>query len=115
MSIGKRIKERRETLGLTLEAVGCELGVHRSTILRYESGDTQRISLPTIEKLAAILKTTPSYLMGWETAENAAAELDPEIRLVARSMQKMPREKRDMLVRIINTMSDIADEELKKQ
>ena len=115
MSIGEKIKERREALGLTLEAVGAELGVHRSTILRYESGDTQRISLPVIEQLAAILKTTPSYLMGWESAESAGAFLDPEIRLIARSMQKMPREKRDMLVKIINTMSDIADEELKKQ
>jgi transcriptional regulator with XRE-family HTH domain len=114
MSIGQRIKERREALGLTLEAVGSTLGVHRSTILRYESGDTRRIPLPVIEQLAGILQTTPTYLMGWQTAEEAGADLDPEIRLIARSMQKMPREKRDMLIKIINTMSDIADEELKK-
>lgn len=114
MSIGNRIKERREALGMTLEAVGSALGVHRSTILRYETGDTQRIPLPAIEKLAEVLHTTPSRLMGWDTPGDADT-LDPEIRLAARNMQKMPREKRDMLVRIINTMSDIADEELKKR
>ena len=115
MSIGAKIKERRESLGLTLEAVGAELGVHRSTVMRYESGDTQRISLTVIEKLATILKTTPSNLMGWENSDQASVILDPEIRLIARNMQNMPHDKRDMLVKIINTMSDIADEELKKR
>ena len=115
MSIGERIKERREELGLTLEAVGGELGVHRSTIMRYESGDTQRISLPTIEKLATILKTTPSNLLDWENDIKKGDELDPEIRLIARNMQKMPKEKKAMLIRVINTMSDIADEELKHE
>lgn len=114
MSIGDKIKQRREELGLSLEAVGAELGVHRSTVMRYETGDTSRIPLPVIEKLAQILKTTPACLMGWE-ADETLANLDPEIKLVARSMQNMPPEKREMLVKIINTMSDIADEELKKE
>ena len=113
MNIGDRIRERRENLGLSLEAVGTELGVHRSTVMRYENGDTQRIPLPVIEKLAAILKTTPTYLMGWEN-NDLSETLDPEIKLIARSLQRMPHDKRDMLVKIIHTMSDIADEELKK-
>lgn len=113
MSIGARIKARREELGLTLEEVGKHLGVHRSTVLRYESGDTQRISPAAVEKLADVLQTTPSFLMGWED-ESGEEKLDPEIRLVARNMQRMPRDKRDMLIRIIHTMSDIADEEMKR-
>lgn len=110
MSIGERIKQRREELGLTLEAVGDKLGVHRSTVLRYERGDTARIPLPTIEKLAHVLGTSPAWLLGWEDDDG----LDPEIRLIARSMQDMPKDKRRMLIKIIGTMSDIADEELKK-
>jgi repressor LexA len=111
MSLGERIKQRRSELGLTLEDVGEQLGVHRSTVLRYERGDTARIPLDTIEKIAEILHTTPSWLLGWDDEDDG---LDPDIRLIARSMQDMPQDKRRMLVKIIKTMSDIADEELKK-
>lgn len=115
MAIGDRIKKRREELGLTLEAIGNQLNVHRSTIKRYESGDTQRIPLKTIEKLAAILKTTPEYLMGWEAEEPSPQdELDPEIVIMARAVQKLPKDKKDILLKIVKTMSDIADEELTK-
>jgi transcriptional regulator with XRE-family HTH domain len=97
---------------MTLEDVGSQLGVHRSTVLRYERGDTARISLPVIEQLAGILKTTPAWLMGWESDDEV---FDPDIKLIARRMQALPADKRDMLIRIIGTMSDIADEELKKK
>lgn len=63
---GKRIKERRELLGLTLEQVGKGLGVNKSTIKRYEDGVTRRITIATYEKLAAILDTTVLYLMEGE-------------------------------------------------
>ena len=112
MSIGNRIRKRREELGLPLEAVAERLGVHRSTVLRYETGDTRRISPVTVEKLAAVLRTTPAALMGWQ--EEPDKTLDPDIRLVARDMQKLPPEQRRTLIRIIQTMSDIADEEMKK-
>lgn len=113
MSIGDRIRERREGLGLTLEAVGGALGVHRSTVMRYENGDTQRIPLPVIERLAVILETTPACLMGWDE-EMSGETLDPEIRLIARNLQQMPADKRDIFIRVLQTMSDIADEELTK-
>lgn len=63
---GKRIKERRESLGMTLEEVGRGLGVNKSTIKRYEDGVTKRITIATYEKLADILDTTVLYLMGEE-------------------------------------------------
>lgn len=111
MSIGSRIRARREELGLTLEAVAERLGVHRSTVLRYERGDTRRIPLETVEKLAEVLRTTPADLMGWQEEPDG---LDPEIRLVARNMQKLPPAQRSALIRIIRTMSDIADEEMNR-
>lgn len=111
MSIGSRIRQKREQLGLTLEAVAEQLGVHRSTVLRYETGDTRHIPPDTVEKLASILRTTPAALMGWQ--EEPPETLDPDIRLAARNMQKLPPEQRSALIRIIRTMSDIADEEMK--
>ena len=61
---GARIKERREALGLTMEALGNALGVNKSTIKRYEDGSTKRITIATYEKLAKTLETSVLYLMG---------------------------------------------------
>lgn len=111
MKIGERIRARREELGLTLENVAAALGVHRSTVMRYENGSTQRIPLSTIEKLAAALGTTTEYLMGWD-GDRGEPE-SPELRMIARVMSGMPKEKRELLVKIAKTMSDIAEEEKK--
>lgn len=51
----------------------------KSTVSRYESGETTRIKLPVIEKIAAVLGTTSKYLMGWETVKIPTSEY-PELK-----------------------------------
>ena len=70
---GRRIKELREALGMTMEQLGRGLGVNKSTIKRYEDGSTKRITIATYEKLAAILDTTVLYLM-----EGISEKKEPE-------------------------------------
>lgn len=67
-TIGMKLKKQREKLGYTLEKVANEVGVTRSTVLKYENGV---INIPSdkIEKLSQALRITPSYLMGWEDEE----------------------------------------------
>lgn len=65
--ISKRIKDRRESLGLNQTEVAEYLGVNKSTVLRWENGDIKTVGLDKIEKLSEILKTTPGWIMGWET------------------------------------------------
>ena len=38
---GKRIKQKREEKGMTMEQLGKIIGVNRSTIKRYEDGETK--------------------------------------------------------------------------
>ena len=64
--IADRVKERRLELNLTLEDVSKKLSISKPTLQRYESGVISNIPSDKIEKLAAILETTPSCLMGWE-------------------------------------------------
>ena len=113
MNIGDRIKARREELGLPLEAVANKLKVHRSTIMRYESGETQRIALSTIDKLAEVLETTTEQLMQWET-KPAPAPQEQDVITMSRLMKSMSSDKKEMLIKIATAMSDIADEELTK-
>nr|WP_024838056.1 helix-turn-helix transcriptional regulator [Clostridium sp. 12(A)] len=67
MSItGQRIKARRKQLGMSADEVAAKLGVSRSTIFRYENGHIEKVPANVLERLAEILKTTPTYLMGWD-------------------------------------------------
>ncbi|WP_058989895.1 XRE family transcriptional regulator [Anaerococcus rubeinfantis] len=66
MNIGDRIKKRRSQLNMTLDDVGKLVGVTRATIQRYENGNIINIPSDKIELIAKALRTTPSYLMGWE-------------------------------------------------
>lgn len=69
MTIGERIKERRELLNLTLEQVGAFVGVSKATVQRYETGEID-IKRTAAMKLAIILKTTPAYIVGWTDDPN---------------------------------------------
>lgn len=61
----KRIKEKREELGLSQEELAQKLGYKsRSTIAKIESGDND-IPRSKIDAFAEALSTTPQYLMGW--------------------------------------------------
>lgn len=78
MKINERIKARRKELGLTLKQVAEKLNVSESLISRYESNDVKNMGIDKIAPLAKILKTTPSYLMGW-TEKEIQKEQEPEI------------------------------------
>ena len=68
MTIGERIKEKRLLKNYTLEKLAIEIGVTKSTVLKYENG-TIAIPSDKIEKIAEALKVSPAYLMGWEMPE----------------------------------------------
>jgi len=65
MGFKENIKNRRLKLNMTLDEVSNKLGVSKPTLQRYESGVISNVPFDKIERLADILKTTPSYLMGW--------------------------------------------------
>lgn len=64
MNLGERIKERREHKGLTLEEVGEYVGVTKSTVRKWETGDIENMKRDKIAKLAEVLSVSPLYVMG---------------------------------------------------
>ena len=74
MNIGKRIKQRRKELGMSADKLGELLGKDRSTIFRYEKGDIENLPLDILKPIAIALKTTPTYLMGWEDKKSTPDE-----------------------------------------
>ena len=66
MTIGDRIREKRDEHGMTLEDIAKLIGVSRQTMSRYETGAIKGVPSDKIELIAKALGTTPGYLMGWE-------------------------------------------------
>ena len=75
MEIGPKIKRLRTQLGLTQEELGAKVGVQKAAIYKYENGLVVNLKRSILEKLALVLDTTPTYLMGMEDAEPAQASL----------------------------------------
>lgn len=65
MTIGERIKNRREELGLTQDELAHKCGYKsRSSINKIEL--SRDLPLRKVSLMAEALQTTPGYLMGWE-------------------------------------------------
>jgi len=64
MKLKDRIRQKRLEKGYTLEQLAESIGVRKQTIYKYESGVISNIPWDKIEALAAVLDTTPSYLLG---------------------------------------------------
>ncbi len=60
----KRLRYCREEQRETLEQLGQLVGVNKSTVMRWERGDTSKINLPTLHALAAHFQVNPRWLMG---------------------------------------------------
>lgn len=69
MTIGQRIKERREELDITQDELAKRLGYKsRSSINKIEL-DIYNLKQSKIKAIADALQTTPSYIMGWDEAD----------------------------------------------
>lgn len=64
--VGTRLKQARELNNITLEEAGKMVDVHKSTVLRWENGETEKIKLPVIEILAKHYNVNPVWLMGYD-------------------------------------------------
>lgn len=65
-SVGDRIREKRESLGMSQEELAKKLGYKsRSSINKIET-DARNLTQSKIKSIADALLTTPSYIMGWD-------------------------------------------------
>lgn len=103
-TIGIKIKERREELGMSQDELAMKMGYkNRSTIAKIEKGVNDVVQ-SNIVKFAEVLHTTPAYLMGWmDEVENnpieAANELselfvDTELREMIAEYKKLDDDKK---------------------
>ena len=86
----ERLKDCRVKSGRTLEQIGEIVGAHKTTVMRWEKGETERISLPTIQKLAQLYNVNPAWLMGASVPESDIGDI-PEGFMPVPKANKVPR------------------------
>lgn len=104
--IGQRIKSARMALGYSAEQVAAFLNVSPATIYRYENGDISKLPSQLIKPLAEYLCVSPSWLMGWSEDHPddplvSEQPRTPEARIISGGIDRMPPERREQALRIL--------------
>lgn len=76
MNVGQLIYDRRKALGLTLEEVGNKVGVSKSTVKKWESGDISNMRRDKIALLAKALRISPVELVS-DDKDTKEATIEP--------------------------------------
>lgn len=76
MTMGERIRQRREELGLSQDEVAIRCGYKsRSSINKIET--KRSLPIDKVEIIARVLEVSPAYIMGWYDDEPPEVEVDP--------------------------------------
>ena len=68
--MGRKIREHRIALEMTLAEFGDKIGVGASTVRKWETGYIKDMRSDKIQRVAEALGVTPAYLMGWDESQN---------------------------------------------
>lgn len=74
-TIGSRIRNRREELGLSQDELGKRLGYKSHSSINKIELDQRNLTQSKIKAIAEALETTPAYIMGWDEPDQ---KLDKE-------------------------------------
>ena len=86
---GRRIRQLREKLGMSLEDLGKAIGTTRQNIFKYESGDITNIPYDKLKKIAETLDTDPWYILGWDAPKKKESAKSKEVISVPLISQKI--------------------------
>ena len=94
MTTGDRIRQLRIEHQMTQEELGAKVGVQKAAIYKYENGLVVNLKRSVLEKLALVLDTTPTYLMGMEESEHNPSTLTPQQSALLASFDQSTRRAR---------------------
>ena len=119
-TIAKRLKEKREENGFTLDDVAKKINVSKVTLHKYENLIILNIPIDNIEKLAKLYGTTPKYIMGWSDSDTLEKEKE-KVKTAARDEKSFnryskldPKKKKivdDLINSLFDDMEDVEDDE----
>lgn len=63
---GRRIKERRQELGLSAEELAAKVDISPATIYRYESGQIDGLPINKLLSICKVLNASPMDFIDWD-------------------------------------------------
>lgn len=108
MTIGERIKFRRQEMGITQRDLAKRMGyTDHTTITRVEAG---KVDLPMsrVSQFAEALRVSPSYLMGWEDEDKknpvTMDGMSENRKKLMHFVADVPEEKTELLLRVMKSI-----------
>jgi len=98
MDIGQKIEEMRREKGLTLEGLGDLVGVGKSTVRKWETGNIRNMRRNNILKLSEVFDCDPRYLMGWPETDEKPEPKGVKIPVVGRVAAGIPIEATEEII-----------------
>ena len=109
MTVGERIKEIRNKIGMSQVEFADKIDVSKQTLYKYENNIITNIPSDKIEAAAKIGGVTPAFLMGWDKIDKKHSNKGTIINVYGRVAAGIPLE---MVEDIIDT--EEIPEEMKK-
>jgi transcriptional regulator with XRE-family HTH domain len=102
-NIGAMINARRLELGLTLEEVGNAVGVGKSTVRKWESGQIKNMGRDKVAALAKVLDLNPAMLIQSDYVDERE-EMNEEQRILFRLAKNAKPEAIRAAVAVLKSM-----------
>ena len=98
-----RIKYQMQRNSLTLLEIEQRTGIKKSSMQRYVSGETGKIPMSAIEKLANLFGVSGAYLMGWDEKEDSPTEpqLSEGEKMLLDLFNRVPEDKQQLVLQMI--------------
>lgn len=118
MTIGDKIRARRQEMGFSVDELASRLGKNRATVYRYERGDIENLPVSVLEPLAQALETTPAYFIGLdgksgqtprETIKAALQQEDGQTAEIIELILDLPESRQREALSYLRYLSDRAD------
>lgn len=74
--ISKRILETITCKDISYGDLSDKTGIPKSALQRYATGQTEKIPIDRLEKIASAIGVTTSFLMGWDSADKKEQPAD---------------------------------------
>lgn len=100
MTIGQRIKARREELNMSQEELAIKIGYKsRSSINKIEL-DLYNLKQSKIKVIADALNVSPAYIMGWEEKKRPEPEVDSDLEEMTKIFNSLSEDNRAKLLEL---------------
>lgn len=110
MTIGKRIKARREEIGMSQKELAQKIGYKSKSSINKIELDVQQLRQSKIKAVADALSTTTDYIMGWDS--DSDFEHIKRLASYWKRFQELDEKSQELIMERIDTLYALRKESL---